>query len=62
MKDWKSQVLLKQDKMGMQVSYCHFAEISKKNDLWKTSPKDRRNSSRIMSAERSRIGRRQCIV
>jgi putative transposase len=22
MKDWKSQVLLKQDKMGMQVSFC----------------------------------------
>jgi len=35
MKDWKSQVLLKQDKMGMQVSCCHFTEISEKNNLLK---------------------------
>jgi len=48
MKDWKNQVLLEQDKIGMQVSYCHFAEISKKSNLWKSSPKDWTNSSGIM--------------
>ena len=31
MKDLKSRALLKQDKMGMQVSCCHFTEISEKN-------------------------------
>jgi len=49
-------------KVGMQVSCCNFAEVPEKGHIWSTPPKDRSNTSGIMSSQGSGIGRRQCVV
>ena len=48
--------------MGMQVSYCYPAEISKKSPIWSNSQKDRRNPSRTMSAQGVGLGRGQSVT